>query len=166
MKTRAGFVIAGMTAYIQATSFAAPTPPPSAATATPPTSGYERLTSTADSIGAYALDHKFVSDPYDRKHLAYWIRVSRFAKTGDEKSAYPTEYFLIKIDCPSQTYVIAARYEVDRDGKDIGPRPHLVADPVRKRLPGSEGGPYINFYNSPPELVAPEQLQPACFPGD
>lgn len=124
------------------------------------------MTNTSDNIGAYRLDYKFISDPYDRKHLAYWVRVSRFAKAGNGKSAYPVEYFLFRVDCPSQTYAVIARYDVDREGKIIESRSHIFADPAQKKLPDSKGGPRINFYNSPPVLVAAAWMQDACFPGD
>lgn len=167
MKTPAGFVIVAITVLAQVVGFAAPTPPPSASTAAPPAGGYGYLTKTSDNVGAYRLDINLVTGPSERfKHPVYWVRVSRFVKAGDENSAYPTEYFLLKIDCPSQTYMLAAKYDVDREGKDIGPRPHIFTDPVHKKLPNSKGGPRINFYNSPPELVAAAQLQDACFPGD
>ena len=167
MKLVAGFILAISTASVQPAAFAQPTPVATASTMTPPTGEYENLTATSDKSGAYRLGFRVLTKPEDNfKHLVYWIRVSRFEKAGDPKSAYPSQYLLFKIDCPSQTYVLAARFDVDRDGKDIGPSPHTFANPVRKKLPGSKGGPHINFYNSPPELVAAAQLQQACFPGE
>lgn len=148
-----------MAACASSSGLAAPTLAP------PPTTSYSFLTQNQDSFGKYRMESKMISGLDENyKNPVFWIRLVRQAKSGDATSEYASQYLLFKLNCSTETYVVQERFDSDSSGKDLGPVPHLIKNPVRKKLPNSPDGPRINFYDAPPELVATSLLRDTCFP--